>query len=153
MDYTKKLTDPRWQRKRLEKMQAVGWRCEICRDDKEELHVHHSFYKQAEPWEYPNEDLQCVCSTCHRLAHTDPAKIIAFCLANGLAPSGVKAHATLSRLIIDEEWLTLHLEIVRLGIELRSGKSSRDGILAQGQGLMNQREERAKLVLGKDYSI
>lgn len=73
-DYTKKLQDPRWQRKRLEVMQAAGWKCVICGDAKEELNVHHPEYDKAyEPWQYNN--LQCLCKTCHTINHLPKEKM------------------------------------------------------------------------------
>ena len=73
-DYAKKLTDPRWQRKRLEAMQAANWKCEICGDDKEELNVHHPDYsKGREPWQFDN--LQCLCKTCHTISHATKSKL------------------------------------------------------------------------------
>ena len=78
-DYQSKLRDPRWQRRRLEKMEAAGWQCEICSDTDTELHVHHPWYeKEREPWDYPLEFLRCLCSHCHDLAHLPVEKVIAF---------------------------------------------------------------------------
>ncbi len=90
--YEEKLRDPRWQRTRLEKMQEADWRCEICGDDKTELHVHHVRYDRSddypdpeprgayirEPWEYSAGELLCLCSDCHGLVHTPNWKIEAF---------------------------------------------------------------------------
>lgn len=74
-DYSKKLQDPRWQRKRLEVMQAAGWKCVICGDKDEELNVHHPAYQpHHEPWEYSN--LHCVCKTCHTIYHLPKEKLI-----------------------------------------------------------------------------
>lgn len=71
--YADLLRDPRWQRKRLEVMQAAGWECELCGDDKTELHVHHKHYRKgAAPWEYRRRELQCLCKDCHRLMHSQP---------------------------------------------------------------------------------
>lgn len=76
MNYSEKLKDPRWQRRRLEKMSASEWKCEICGDGKEELHVHHPYYdSEKEPWEYSDINLQCLCSTCHTLSHLDRKKV------------------------------------------------------------------------------
>ena len=74
-DYAKKLQDPRWQRKRLEVMQAAGWTCVICGDKDEELNVHHPAYSAYhEPWDYTN--LQCLCRTCHTIQHLPKEKMI-----------------------------------------------------------------------------
>ena len=74
-DYAQKLQDPRWQRKRLEVMQAANWKCAICGDGKEELNVHHPAYESSlEPWQYDN--LQCLCKTCHTINHATKWKLL-----------------------------------------------------------------------------
>lgn len=62
--YSDKLMDPRWQKKRLKIMERAGWKCECCGEDKETLAVHHLIYS-GEPWDAPDEDLECLCHTCH----------------------------------------------------------------------------------------
>lgn len=70
MTYTEKLKDPRWQKRRLEKMQAASWRCESCGEFKKELHVHHIRYRNGrEPWEYALRELKCLCCDCHGEKH------------------------------------------------------------------------------------
>lgn len=65
--YSEQLKDPRWQKKRLEVLNAAGWQCEDCQNNSETLEVHHSIYfKNHAPWEYGSNALMCVCSTCHR---------------------------------------------------------------------------------------
>lgn len=66
MKYFQKLRDPRWQRKRLDILERDGFQCQMCADKKEELQVHHKQYKRGkEPWEYDNNELEVLCSTCH----------------------------------------------------------------------------------------
>src|SRR2546426_945440 len=66
MMYIEKLRDPRWQRKRLEVLQANGWRCEDCGAGDKTLEVHHCFYiRQLEPWDYGLDLLMCLCRECH----------------------------------------------------------------------------------------
>lgn len=97
--YSDKLKDPRWQRVRLVAMQAAQWRCQICEDTKEELNVHHIFYRHHvpspifegvngvgdkrpfEPWEYPLTDLRVLCRTCHTLTHLPANKVEIFAAA------------------------------------------------------------------------
>lgn len=65
-NYSKKLRDPRWQKKRLEIMQRDTFACRKCGDTKSELHVHHIHYlKGKELWEVPNESLVTLCRSCH----------------------------------------------------------------------------------------
>lgn len=64
MTYSEKLKDPRWQRRRLEVMQAADFRCEWCGDASSPLHVHHLKYT-GEPWDAPAEDLECLCESHH----------------------------------------------------------------------------------------
>lgn len=74
-NYDQELKNPRWQKRRLEKMQQAGWKCEICGDDKEELNVHHPEYNGRQAWEYTLSDLECLCKTCHSITHMDPDKV------------------------------------------------------------------------------
>jgi hypothetical protein len=71
--YAQKLRDPRWQKKRLEVMQANEFCCEICGDSKSTLNVHHKQYlKGYEPWDYHIEQLACICEHCHSEHHNFP---------------------------------------------------------------------------------
>lgn len=87
MNYTDKLKDPRWQKKRLAIMERDGWKCLKCLDEKSTLHVHHLSYS-GEPWEAPDDQLVTLCEHCHllievnRLDATD-YKAIKFINSNG----------------------------------------------------------------------
>lgn len=71
--YLEKLRDPRWQKKRLEILEYANWRCQICGNSKETLHVHHSYYEgRKDPWNYPNGSLICICESCHKTFHKNP---------------------------------------------------------------------------------
>jgi hypothetical protein len=70
--YWEKLKDPKWQKKRLEVMQANDFCCEICGDNETTLNVHHKeYFKDHEPWEYKNEQLACLCEDCHESMHDE----------------------------------------------------------------------------------
>jgi hypothetical protein len=70
--YLEKLKDPRWQRKRLEAMQAAEFRCQWCQDDSTSLNVHHKDYlKGHEVWEYDIEQLAVLCEVCHKSGHNE----------------------------------------------------------------------------------
>jgi len=69
-EFFAKYTHPRWQKKRLERMEQAGWRCESCESEEKTLHVHHKSYKKgASPWEYENDELECLCEDCHAEQH------------------------------------------------------------------------------------
>lgn len=72
MNYSEKLRDPRWQRKRLEVFEAARFRCQHCFDSTSTLHAHHTVYiKGREPWEYVEPGLViCLCDKCHKNWHT-----------------------------------------------------------------------------------
>lgn len=66
MTYAEKLKDPRWQKKRLEILEAAAFACEDCGNKDKELQVHHAIYvKGREPWEYNQNSLMCLCVDCH----------------------------------------------------------------------------------------
>lgn len=70
MTYFEKLKDPRWQKKRLERLDYAGFECENCGNSDEELSVHHRHYrKNADPWDYDNDELVVFCKTCHKSWH------------------------------------------------------------------------------------
>lgn len=68
MNYQTKLTDPRWQRFRLQIFERDNWTCTNCGNTEQELHVHHEAYK-GEPWEVPAEKAKTLCATCHKGKH------------------------------------------------------------------------------------
>ena len=60
------LTDPRWQKKRLEILQRDNWKCQVCKNEKEQLEVHHIFYlPDWQLWEYSNDWLVTLCHKHH----------------------------------------------------------------------------------------
>lgn len=64
--YTKLLTSPHWQRKRLEILQRDDFRCRFCGDKESELHTHHLIYLgKKDPWNYEDEHLIALCHKCH----------------------------------------------------------------------------------------
>lgn len=65
MNYSEKLKDPRWQKKRLEILQRDSWRCRFCCDNAATLHVHHIAYQVGEPWDINNDLLITLCRSCH----------------------------------------------------------------------------------------
>lgn len=68
--YAELLKSPPWQKKRLEMLEASGWSCDNCGNDKETLNVHHRVYiKGRKPWEYDASQLQVLCQTCHKTHH------------------------------------------------------------------------------------
>lgn len=67
--YAAKLKDPRWQKRRLEKLESAGWACEYCGDTTSNLQVHHRWYlKGYEPWDYGIDQLECLCEKHHEMA-------------------------------------------------------------------------------------
>lgn len=76
MTYAEKLLDPRWQKRRLEIMQAARFECSSCGAADKTLHVHHKFYlKGFEPWDYDDDQLECLCVDCHAMEGKRMAKL------------------------------------------------------------------------------
>lgn len=68
MNYSEKLKDPRWQKKRLEILNAANWKCEEvdCGRSDLPLEVHHCQYISGiEPWQYDRDLLIALCKPCH----------------------------------------------------------------------------------------
>jgi hypothetical protein len=68
-EYAEKLSDPRWQKKRLQVLERDQFQCIACSQDDITLHIHHIRYS-SEPWETPLEHLETLCEWCHE-ARTD----------------------------------------------------------------------------------
>ena len=69
-DYAKKYLDPRWQKLRLECLEAAKWTCIACGDTAKTLHVHHPYYmKGRDPWDYPAGVMMVLCDGCHSEEH------------------------------------------------------------------------------------
>jgi len=65
-EYSEKLRDPRWQKKRLEILERDDWTCQKCFDSESTLVVHHRKYLPAtDPWDYPDILLVTLCEDCH----------------------------------------------------------------------------------------
>lgn len=65
-DYSEKLRDPRWQKKRLEILEKDAWTCKLCDDSESTLAVHHRRYlPNMDPWDYPDHLLVTLCEDCH----------------------------------------------------------------------------------------
>jgi len=66
MAYADLLKDPRWQRARLEALNAADWECSSCGERTKTLHVHHKRYVWGrKPWEYTIDELAVLCVDCH----------------------------------------------------------------------------------------
>lgn len=69
--YSEKLRDPRWQKKRLEILSRDGFKCSLCGDSKNTLHVHHFTYNNGgEPWDHESYQLTTLCESCHEKEET-----------------------------------------------------------------------------------
>jgi hypothetical protein len=76
MNYAQQLRDPRWQRRRLEMLNAAEWKCQECLDGFQTLHVHHKIYhKNAAPWDYGDHELIVLCEFCHEGRHQWKSKL------------------------------------------------------------------------------
>ena len=118
--YREMLLDPRWQKKRLEVLEAAGWRCEYCSDGENTLHVHHIRYvKGRKPWEYERSQLRALCADCHDEHHAykdrldalvsqvDPVLLseivaVAYGFASASAVRGRKLDAAISGLVMSD---------------------------------------------------
>lgn len=70
LTYKEQLLHPNWQRKRLEMLDAAGFKCTLCNAGEKTLHVHHkSYIKGRMAWEYEDGELEVLCEDCHEAAH------------------------------------------------------------------------------------
>lgn len=92
-EYMERLRDPRWQKLRLEVLEAAGWRCTWCgagEAERRNLQIHHGFYgKNLAPWEYPRASLYVLCEPCHEQAESIKLELFE---AQGLVPPWFHQH-------------------------------------------------------------
>lgn len=70
MTYDEQLSQPEWQKRRLEIISAAGYKCSLCGDTEETLQVHHRvYYSGRMAWEYTGNELVCLCVYCHEEQH------------------------------------------------------------------------------------
>ena len=74
MTYKEKLTDPRWQKKRLEVFNRDSFTCVSCGAKDKSLHVHHLKYHK-DPWDVSSDYLQTLCFECHDMEHKQSNEI------------------------------------------------------------------------------
>lgn len=107
MTYQQQIKHPNWQKKRLEVLEANGFKCENCGDKDEQLHVHHPLYRRgAMIWEYTVEELECLCARCHKDAHAIDEKLkkaLAICSDKGR----VLAYINSMNAHLDDDTLTV----------------------------------------------
>lgn len=66
-NYSEKLRDPRWQKKRLEVFNRDSFSCTLCGCSTVELQVHHLKYYRN-PWDVEIEHLKTLCKLCHEFS-------------------------------------------------------------------------------------
>jgi hypothetical protein len=64
MTYKEQLESPLWQKKRLKIFERDEFSCQLCCDNKTQLHVHHLSYS-GNAWEALDDELITLCKYCH----------------------------------------------------------------------------------------
>lgn len=68
--YSEQYRSPKWQKKRLEVLNAADFQCQDCGSKENTLNVHHVIYhKGREVWNYTNDELMVLCEKCHENRH------------------------------------------------------------------------------------
>ena len=69
-EFQRQLSDPRWQKKRLQILERDEWTCKRCGDTETTLTVHHKSYRMdggkfVDYWDYEDKELITLCEYCH----------------------------------------------------------------------------------------
>lgn len=125
--YIDLLRDPRWQRKRLEALEAGDWKCCHCSTTTKPLNVHHKKYRKgAKPWEYDLSELEVRCDDCHKDIHAlqdELSAVVAKCSGRTALVEELIAYAT-TRVILSEvtgELVRCDSEARLRGVQLATG--------------------------------
>lgn len=66
------LDSPLWKEFRLGFIRRNGSVCVRCGGHRRPLQVHHKrYYAGRKPWDYSDDDLECLCIDCHRKTHLE----------------------------------------------------------------------------------
>lgn len=69
-EYSEKLKNPKWQKRRLEIMKRDNFTCRFCGNKDETLNVHHVYYfGNMDPWEADDGQLITLCESYHLEMH------------------------------------------------------------------------------------
>jgi hypothetical protein len=69
-EFSDQYKHPKWQKKRLEMLEAAQFECSSCGDKESQLHVHHKHYvKGRKVWDYESWEFAVLCDKCHKEAH------------------------------------------------------------------------------------
>jgi hypothetical protein len=72
MNYSEKLKDPRWQKKRLQIFERDQWMCDFCKSSSDTLVVHHlCYFPHTEPWDHDDNFMVTLCEPCHEAGVID----------------------------------------------------------------------------------
>lgn len=72
-NYSERLVNPKWQKKRLEIFNRDNWKCCDCGTGTTQLEIHHTdYFEGMQPWEYPNDMLKTLCHSCHQEERNRP---------------------------------------------------------------------------------
>ncbi len=70
MDYSDFLQTPYWIAIKERLLKTIGYKCQLCGDKKNPLHIHHNTYEHhGYEHIYYREDLIVLCERCHLLFH------------------------------------------------------------------------------------
>ena len=126
-EYSKKLRDPRWQKKRLQIFERDEWSCVRCGDTGAELQVHHKEYIESKnPWESPDNDLETLCKNCHEGEYI---KIIISPLIKDGAVFRLQTIAAVNFPNVDKDTATLKKNLTAEIFEKLRKKVSRSNII------------------------
>ena len=133
-DYKSQYLHPKWQKRRLEILEAAGYQCQTCDDTEKTLHVHHKRYiKGRDVWDYADDDLEVLCADCHKHEHwqrDELNKMVSTMCSEQVADllciiAGMKSYALE---IADDElnnWRSLNSNAVEVGYIVGSLTSDR----------------------------
>ena len=68
-EYTKKLLDLRWKKKRIEILIRDEYTCRCCKKKHKRLLIHHINKNSEYPWDSDDNELITLCLRCHLLWH------------------------------------------------------------------------------------
>ena len=129
MSYRDQLLSPKWQKRRLEMLEAAKWACVCCGAEEKTLHVHHKRYvKGRMAWDYSDQELAVLCDACHGEEH-EARELLDRILTENAFESGALVTAVAVLAGVFGSTLAIDTELESSGAKL-DGHSYELGLLA-----------------------
>jgi len=102
-------------------MEKAEFKCQRCEGETKELNVHHVKYRKgADVWDYPDDQLVCLCERCHTETHEALDKMTELCSSTSSILFEA-LHGLACGKLSNSPWPWMYLDVLRRGFGEKFG--------------------------------